>query len=61
MRLLKAEKSKPDAETILKQVQHKVQKHDKRVRFLSCCHPEPGPELNSGSKDFGISVLGLGI
>jgi hypothetical protein len=23
------------------------------------CHPEPGPELSSGSKDFGISVLGL--
>ena len=23
------------------------------------CHPEPGPELNSGSNDFGISVLGL--
>jgi hypothetical protein len=23
------------------------------------CHPEPGPELNSGSNDFGISVLSL--
>jgi hypothetical protein len=23
------------------------------------CHPEPGPELNSGSNDFGISVLGF--
>jgi polyhydroxybutyrate depolymerase len=23
------------------------------------CHPEPGPELDSGSIDFGISVLGL--
>jgi hypothetical protein len=23
------------------------------------CHPEPGPELASGSNDFGISVLGL--
>jgi hypothetical protein len=23
------------------------------------CHPEPGPELNSGSNDLGISVLGL--
>jgi hypothetical protein len=29
------------------------------VRFWSFCHPEPGPELASGSKDFGISVLGL--
>jgi len=44
MRLLKAEKSQPDAETILKQVQHKVQ-HDKRVWFWSFCHPE----LVSGS------------
>ena len=33
--------------------------HDIRVRFLSFCHPEPGPELISGSNDFGISVLGL--
>jgi hypothetical protein len=39
---------------MLKQVQH-----DSSVRFLSFCHPEPGPELNSGSNDFGISVLGL--
>jgi len=46
MRLLKAEKSQPDAETILKQVQHKVQKHDKRVWFWSFCHPE----LVSGSR-----------
>ena len=23
------------------------------------CHPEPGPELDSGSNDFGISILGL--
>jgi hypothetical protein len=29
------------------------------VRFWSFCHPEPGPELDSGSIDFGISVLGL--
>jgi hypothetical protein len=42
-------KNQPDAETILKQVQHKVQKHDKRVWFWSFCHPEPGPELDSGS------------
>src|SRR4030042_2031586 len=39
---------------MLKQVQH-----DMTVRFQSFCHPEPGPELNSGSNDFGISVLGL--
>ena len=59
MRLPKAENSQPDAETILNQVQHKVQKHDRMVRFSSFCHPEPGPELVSGSSDFGISVLGL--
>jgi hypothetical protein len=23
------------------------------------CHPEPGPELDSGSIDFGISVFGF--
>ena len=39
---------------MLKQVQH-----DMTVRFWSFCHPEPGPELDSGSIDFGISVLGL--
>jgi hypothetical protein len=39
---------------MLKQVQH-----DKMVWFRSCCHPEPGPELASGSKDFAISILGL--
>jgi len=39
---------------MLKQVQHDV-----TVRFWSFCHPEPGPELDSGSIDFGISVLDL--
>jgi hypothetical protein len=27
--------------------------------FSPFSHPEPGPELASGSKDFGISVLGF--
>ena len=27
-------------------------------RYLFC-HPEPGPELDSGSIDFGISVFGF--
>ena len=36
-----------------------VQKHDNRVRVSFFCHPEPGPEASSGSKDFGISVLGF--
>jgi len=36
-----------------------VQKHDNRVRVSFFCHPEPGPELDSGSIDFGISVLGF--
>ena len=27
------------------------------LRFWSFCHPELGPELASGSKDFGISAL----
>jgi hypothetical protein len=31
-------KGEPDAETILKQVQHKVQKHDNRIWFSSFCH-----------------------
>ena len=47
----------PEAEIIsqmLKQVQH-----DNKGLVLVFCHPEPGPELNSGSNDFGISVLGL--
>jgi hypothetical protein len=42
---------------ILNQVQHKV--HDNRGLAFFFCHPEPGSELNSGSNDFGISVLGL--
>jgi hypothetical protein len=41
---------------MLKQVQH-----DMTVRFWFFCHPEPGPELNSGSIDFSISFLGLRI
>jgi len=52
VRLLKAEK----INQMLKQVHH-----DMMVRFWSFCHPEPGPELASGSKDFGISVLGFRI
>ena len=39
---------------MLKQVQH-----DSKVGFSSFCHPEPGPEPDSGSIDFGISVLDL--
>ncbi len=27
---------------------------DKKTRTQSCCHAEPGPEFNSGSKDFSI-------
>jgi hypothetical protein len=53
MHLPKAEKSRPDAETILSQAQHKV--HDKMVWFWSCCHPEPCPELDSGLfRDLGF-------
>jgi len=48
MRLLKAEKSQPDAETILKQVQHKVQKHDKRVWFWSFVIPNLFRDLGFG-------------
>jgi hypothetical protein len=39
---------------MLKQVQHDVM-----IRFCFFCHPEPSPEANSGSKDFGILVLDL--
>ncbi len=45
-----------DAETILNQVQHKVQ-HDIMVWFRSVCHPEPRLDVNQGR--FGISVLHL--
>jgi hypothetical protein len=48
--LLKAERKNK----MLKQVQH-----DNSVSFWFFCHPEPGPELDSGSKDFGISGFGL--
>ncbi len=41
---------------MLNQVQH-----DMTVRLRSFCHPEPGPELDSGSIDFSISVLGFRI
>jgi hypothetical protein len=41
---------------MLKQVQH-----EKMVWFWSCCHPEPGPELDSGSIEFGISILDFGF
>jgi hypothetical protein len=37
---------------ILNQVQDLVQKHDRLVRFWSCCHPE----LGSGSRPW---ILGL--
>jgi hypothetical protein len=50
VRLLKAKK----IGQMLKQVQH-----DMTVRSWSFCHPEPGPELDSGSTDFSISVLDL--
>jgi hypothetical protein len=52
VRLLKAEK----VNQMLKQVQH-----DMMVRFWSFCHPEPGPELDSGSIDFSISVFDFRI
>jgi hypothetical protein len=59
MRLPKAEKSRPDAETILKRVQHKVQ-HDDMFWFWSCCPPEPCPELDSGLvRDLGFEFLVL--
>jgi hypothetical protein len=48
--------SRGKADQMLKQVQHDI-----TVRFWSFCHPEPGPELDSGSIDFGISFLGLRI
>jgi hypothetical protein len=40
---------------MLNQVQH-----DNRV-CVFFCHPEPGPEPDSGSNDFGISVLSFKI
>jgi hypothetical protein len=48
--------SRQKANQMLKQVQH-----DMTVRFWSFCYPEPGPELDSGSIDFSISLLGLRI
>ena len=48
--------SRGKADQMLKQVQHDI-----TVRFWSFCHPEPGPELDSGSIDFSISFLGLRI
>jgi hypothetical protein len=53
VRLLKAKKK---TNQMLKQGQH-----DMTVRFWSFCHPEPGPELDSGSIDFSISFLGLRV
>jgi len=44
------------ANQMLKRVQHDI-----TVRFWSFFHPEPGPELDSGSIDFSISFLGLRI
>jgi hypothetical protein len=41
---------------MLKQVQHDI-----TVWFWSFCHPEPGPELNSGSTISGSRFLGLRI
>jgi len=46
--------SRGKADQMLEQVQHDI-----TVRFWSFCHPEPGPELDSGSIDFSISVLDL--
>jgi hypothetical protein len=56
MRLPKAEKNTPDAETILNQVQHEVQ-HDRMVCVSFFCHPEPGPELVLGSSISGSLFL----
>jgi hypothetical protein len=39
---------------MLKQVQHGM-----TVWLWFVCHPEPGPELDSGSIDFSTSVLDL--
>ena len=47
-------KGRKNLNQMLKRVQH-----DNRVRVSFFCHPEPGPEASSGSKDFGISVLGF--
>jgi len=49
------------AESRKKTNQMLKQVHDMTVRFWSFCHPEPGPELDSGSIDFSISFLGLRI
>ena len=43
----------------MKSVRKIEKKHEKMVWFQSSCHPEPVPELDSGSVDFGISLLGL--
>jgi hypothetical protein len=60
--LLKAEKSKLDAETssdlmIEKERQVSSFQHDMTVWFWSFCHPEPGPELDSGSTISGSQFL----
>ena len=33
--------------------------HDTKGKSFVPCHPEPGPELVSGSNDFGICLLVL--
>ena len=32
---------------------------NRTLDMQALCHPEPGPELDSGSNDFGISLLAL--
>ena len=54
MRLTLSLSASNHCQVALNQVQH-----DNRVRGSFFCHPEPGPEASSGSKDFGISVLGF--
>ena len=61
MRLLKAEKSQSDAETILKQVQHKVQKHDKNG-FLNVRRKFSDSNMEESKKivwAIGIWLLGI--
>jgi len=43
-----SDESRKKTNQMLKQVQH-----DMTVRFCSFCHPEPGPELDSGSSISG--------
>jgi len=47
-------RQKNNFKEMLKRVQH-----DSKRGIPHSCHPEPGPELASGSNDFGISVFVL--